>query len=142
MTSFKSYESYEAMLTDMEIARRRADARVEPYQAALKGGDFALSVQNDLLVAYEVLDPKEFASKDPDEDMKSWAEVYDEPHMKNFRYTRAYSEIVPEGELGDVHVSVCVPISKDVFELLKESVWQMTPEIRDRLLRITEELVG
>lgn len=31
--------------------------------------------------------------------------MYNEPHMQNYRFCRAYSSYEPFGELGDVHVS-------------------------------------
>lgn len=47
------------------------------------------------------------------------------PHMRNFRFVRAYSTLCPEGELGDWHIStvLCV-LTPQQFKEASEALWQ------------------
>ena len=101
--------------TDEEAAKRldetmkAADARVQPWQAAIRPGDcFVMEAEDGLLVFGEVLEGSE-----PGE-------------LQHYRFCRCYSEACPEGELGDVHVSAiqCI-ISQRLFERAREKGWHL-----------------
>ena len=52
--------------------------------------------------------------------------IYNQPHMENYRFTRSYSIVIPEGEYGDIHLSIAIgKVSRDVFDELKDSGFRM-----------------
>jgi hypothetical protein len=98
-------------------AMEAADARVKPWQAAVKIGDcfIADSGEEDLFVFGEVL------------------EGYQEAHLRHYRFCRCLSVACPEGDAGDVHVST-VPccVSRAFFEAMRQAGWQMEAGQRPR----------
>jgi len=106
------YNTFDEMMAAIEQARKAADAKVQPWQAEVKAGDYVILL-NDLVgvILVEIL------------------EEYRQEHMKNYRFSRAYSVVVPEGELGDIHVSqVDAVIPKELFDqmlkLLREDEFE------------------
>jgi len=98
-------------------ATEAADARVKPWQAAVKVGDcfIADSGEEDLVVFGEVL------------------EGYQEAHLRHYRFCRCFSVACPEGEVGDVHVStVLCLVSRAFFEAMRQEGWQMEAGQRPR----------
>jgi len=114
----QSFDSYEEMFETIHQARKAADARVKPWQAAIKLGDHFVRVDalgGDLLTIYgEVIE-----SPYPED-----REVFAQPHMKHYRLTRCFSLACPEGEIGDVHVSTINKLmDKETFELARITGW-------------------
>ena len=117
---------------DREIENREyADARVTDSQKSLRPGDFCKREHESGFVIYsEILDPVECSldgrsEDDLDEydreDLDFTKELYGQPHMANYRFTRSYSVCCPRGELGDIHIVGAIPISEKEFrEALKE----------------------
>jgi hypothetical protein len=104
---FNSLEEARARLRE---AMEAADARVKPWQAAVKPGQcfIADSGGEDLVVFGEVL------------------EGYQEAHLRHYRFCRCFSVACPEGEVGDVHVStVLCLVSREFFEAMRQAGWQM-----------------
>ena len=98
-------------------AMEAADARVKPWQAAVKVGDcfIADGGEEDLVVFGEVL------------------EGYPEAHLRHYRFCRCFSVACPEGEVGDVHVStVLAVVSRAFFEAMRQEGWQMEAGQRPR----------
>lgn len=119
---------------EQEIAARKAaDERVDPEQVALRPGDFCARVAHGIVIYSEILDAAahllgDRALEDLDEDEKeeyeSVRDSYTEEHMKNYRFTRSYSSLCPNGELGDIHVStVSRVISQKEFQSAKNRRW-------------------
>ena len=106
MTKVEFFSTMEEAMQRLEEARRAADARVEPWQAAARPGDCFVYFAEDLVIFGEVL------------------ECYEEPRMQHYRFCRCHSVACPEGELGDVHVlSIARFISREEFERARESGW-------------------
>ena len=103
------FDSHEAAARRLREAMEAADARVAPWQEALRPGECFLSIVKDGLVVFgEVLDG------------------YSEPHLKHYRFCRCFSVACPEGELGDVHVcTVACRISRRFFEEMRQAGWAM-----------------
>jgi hypothetical protein len=103
------FDSHEAAARRLREAMEAADARVAPWQAALRPGECFLSIVEDGLVVFgEVL------------------EGYSEPHLRHYRFCRCFSVVCPEGELGDVHVStVACRISRQFLEEMRRAGWAM-----------------
>lgn len=109
MFEFKSYDSAEAMWADLDANMKAADANVREWQSKIAVGDFILTAVEGQPVFSEVL------------------ETYpaEEAHLLNYRFCKAYSIFVPEGELGDIHVSsVLAVVSREQFEHAKAAGWQ------------------
>lgn len=106
--------------------REAADQRVEPWQNEMKAGDHFVRIvvaSGRLLVIYGVIEELKY-----EEDQ----ELHDEPHMKHFRFCRCYSVACPEGELGDVHVSVMQKkLSPTQFKAAQEMGWPSDSRLRD-----------
>jgi hypothetical protein len=103
---FGSLEEAQARLRE---AMEAADARVRPWQAAVKAGDcfIADGGEEGLLVFGEVL------------------EGYQEAHLRHYRFCRCFSVACPEGEVGDVHVStVLCLIGRELFEAMRQEGWR------------------
>jgi len=110
-------DSFDDLLVAIAEAREAADLRVLPFQEAIRVGDLCLSYHRgeaELFVFHQILDPLEGAEDEPEREYIRT--TYADPDMRNYRFTRSYSEICPEGELGDIHVSV-------VSLVLPRSVW-------------------
>ena len=102
------FSSWEEALQRLDEARQVADARVQPWQTQLKPGDcfLQLAEQEELLIFGEVL------------------ETYPEKRMRHYRFCRCYSVACPEGEMGDVHISVVLcQISREDFEQAQKNGW-------------------
>lgn len=103
----KYLESDDPFRTLAEL-KNAADARILPWQNALKKGDrfFYYSAEAEVVIWGEVLEDQT------------------DPEMFGYRFCRCYSPIVPTGEMGDVHVSVIHRVvSSDVFEMARATGW-------------------
>lgn len=120
---FQSFDSVDAMLDALDQARKEADHAVKAWQGILSPGDFFVRVGTGNVAIYcEVLDPSAVVEENEVEDMKAW---YAEPHMRNFRFCRAFSVYCVEGEMGDVHISTAaLKISRDNFEAARQHGWK------------------
>lgn len=124
MVEITFYSSFEEMLQAEESARRVADARVRPTQAAIKPGQYFINYIHDLgfPVFGEILDIKKLGA-DPEE-QEYIDESYAQPHMKYFRPTKAYSIPCPEGEIGDIHLSeIDAIIDPELFVFYRDNGW-------------------
>ncbi len=52
-----------------------------------------------------------------------------EARTRGYLFGRAYSVIMPLGEIGSVHVATVVPITKAVFELARLNEWSSKREV-------------
>ena len=112
MVDITFYNSFEEMMEDLGRAMKEADARVKPVQAAIKPGQYFINFRHGpgVPIFGEVLD-----TDDP---------LYNEPHMKHYRLTKAYSAACEWGEIGDTHVSdMDALIDKELFDYYKEHGW-------------------
>ena len=111
------FDSLEEAQARLRRARKAADGKVKPWQAAIRPGDcfIADSGEEGLLVFGEVL------------------EGYTEPHLRHYRFCRCHSVACPEGELGDMHVStVLCRVSRAFFDEMRQEGWQMEAGQRPR----------
>lgn len=121
----KSFSSLDEMFAAVDRAAEEAGGRVRAWQAAIKPGDFFVKL--DRVVIYgEVLDPgvRREGSCLTDRQLEEDANMYRQPHMRNYRATKSYSVMCPEGEFGDQHVStIAAVITKEQFEKFREVGW-------------------
>jgi hypothetical protein len=128
MAKIQMFESVEAMFAEIETQRSAADARMQPWQQALKAGDFVLRYEpsEHLLIWGALRDPVEDDREcGADEDELVYVrDLYASPHMVGFRAGRHYSVIVPDGEIGDIHVStVLCKLTQTQFDAARAAHW-------------------
>lgn len=109
-----SHDELDDVFRQIAEARRAADALVLGWQRQVRPGDRCLSYNHEveLFVFHEILDP--LAGAVDEEERTYLRETYAEPHMEHYRFTKSYSAMCPEGELGDIHVSIVslvIPLS-------------------------------
>lgn len=129
MVDVTSYGSFEEMMEDLGRSMKAADARVTEDQKKYRIGDIFVSDSGYGFPIFNEIKDIEAAVKDmlwkygdeyEDEGIYT-LDLYREPHMKYYRFCKAYSEVVPEGEMGDVHISVGLfRIPREAFEDAKE----------------------
>jgi hypothetical protein len=110
-------------------ARESADSRVKPTQANIRSGHYFINFRYgpDLSIFGEILDYKTLGIDE--EEQKYINEFYEQPHVKYYRPSHAFSVACPMGECGDVHLSeIDVIMGKDLFDFYQENDWVKPPE--------------
>jgi len=107
------FDSFDEMMERLRREMAAADARVQPWQAEVEAGDyFVRQTPYEFQVYGEVL---------PDEEPR-------EADGRHYRFCKCYSIACPDGELGDVHVSVIERLlSRQEFDDAKRSRWNPNP---------------
>ena len=88
------------MLDDLSRAMQAADERVQDWQKAIKKGDCFLFFRHSAERDWE---ETEYGFRIYGEVLE---DAYCEEYLKNYRFCNCHSSACPEGELGDVHLSV------------------------------------
>ena len=134
MVDVTFYGSFEEMQDDLGRAMNEADARVTEEQKRYRSGDIVLSDSGyGFPIFHELLDNEKIVKENL---LKYWddyedegiytLDLYNEPHMKYYRFANNYSEACPEGELGDFHISEGLyRIPREAFEYLKEKGFRL-----------------
>lgn len=88
--SVQSFDSFDEMMEQMRRDQEAADARVQPWQAEVKTGDYFQRPSGyDFSIYGEVL---------PEEEPR-------DPNLRHYRFCKCYSIACVQGEMGDVHIS-------------------------------------
>lgn len=124
--TFQSFDSFEDMWAAMAEAEVAANERVTDEQRAIKPGDCVIRYDARFLIVGQIFTEEEFLEREiaagppMDDD-----EIADTRRQWQWRLDRGYvfgnwhSEIEPDGELGDAHISTLGPvIPKGTFETL------------------------
>lgn len=107
---FEAFDSLEEMLERMEADRQAADARVQPWQAAIKPGDYFRKDSGHGFSIYGHIEKE----KEPRE-----------PELQHYRFCHCFSVACVEGEYGDVHVStIGALIRQELFDEAKQRGWR------------------
>ena len=131
MVEFEAFGSWEEMMDAELRARKIADSRVQDWQRKARAGEILVSQPyQDLVVFHETLDNEKIVG----DYLKKYGDDYEEegkyildtycfnPDEWNYRFCNNYSQVVPEGELGDIHLSIAIDkISGEEFKKLKAS---------------------
>lgn len=108
------FESLEAFFEQQRRDLEEANARVKPWQEAIKEGDYFRKPGPYGLTIYAHVQPY---PNDPEDFPRTH-------ELRHFRFCEAYSRACPEGELGDIHVSeVERIISEAEFERARVGGW-------------------
>jgi len=134
VTTFKSGEDLVHYIDDL---RKRADSAAESWQKDIKTGDFFLRLLDGLVIYGKVIEPdlsdfEGIPEEEMSDEMRSeyeWEKnAYKAPHMANMRFSNCFSQLCPEGELGDTHVcNMNMKITEEQFEQAKAAGWPCDP---------------
>lgn len=102
----ESCEDLERVWEELQEGRRIMDRKVQSWQAALKPGDHFGRLADGILIVGEIVE-----SEFPEDRAR-----LQQPHMRDLRLAKCWSELCLEGEMGTVHVAVMVPISQTEFD--------------------------
>lgn len=109
-----AYGSIEEMLEEMGRAEIRAIEEATPRQWAITYGDVVLKPDpSRSLLIFGRIHTK--AERDKGEDAYTVSRL-DDAYRRGYRTGRWHSDIVPEGEEGDSHISTLWPIAVEEFE--------------------------
>lgn len=122
------FDSFEEMQKHISASVERAKANIQPRQAKITYGDYWMRIWEDVLIFGHISTLKELEAEErrlgADDAEIAWErKVLENSYADGFRYGRAYSVIEPRGELGDTHVSVMYPITKEEFEQARAANW-------------------
>lgn len=135
MNTFKSYDSFEEMMADIDRSLRAADDAVKPWQSSLNEGDYFLRLDGEIPIFGQIINPFQFY-----DDLRAKGKMNEEleqeekweranraqPRLKNMRFSMCYSLYCIEGEMGDTHVaSMHVKLTKEQFETAKAADWNV-----------------
>ena len=107
----KTFDDIGDFFAQQAKALEEANKRIQPWQAEIKVGDcfVRLYQMGDRVIQIygEVIDALEAERQaGADEDEVAYVKsLYEDPGRQGFRFTKSYSVLCREGELGDVHVS-------------------------------------
>jgi hypothetical protein len=133
------HDSFEDMMNTIADARDSADARVLDFQKKYRSGDILVSDSGyGFPIFHEILDNEKLVKgnlwkygDDYEDEGFYTLDLYNEPHMKYFRFCNNFSEACAWGELGDYHISQTIgKISRDDFEKLKDNGFNIDESIR------------
>lgn len=127
------FDSFDEMLEHMGKAEDAANARTTPRQKAIGWGDYWMQPYQDILVFGRIWTREEteksegrYIDQDDPEEVAGFAETManlDSRYERGYRFGTAWSEAEREGELGDTHISVMIPITQEEFEEAKAVNW-------------------
>jgi hypothetical protein len=124
-------DGMDKMFEWMQASAGAASAALAPEQKAISWGDYWLRIfefqdsigEPSLVVGFgRVLTLKEIQDA---EDPETVRQVIAN-HERDYLFCDVFSEIVPRGELGDVHRFNMWPITEEQFEIAKAHDWHAT----------------
>jgi len=122
-------EDWEEFFERVRKAEAEADGAVQPWQEALKVGDCFVRLWDPYgaganpLAIYGHIDELKY-QEDRD--------LYAGEEMKHHRPCTCYSQMCPEGEFGDVHISTVAGIlPRPLFDFAKAHGWPSVEVLQD-----------
>jgi hypothetical protein len=131
--SFQTFGSIEAFFDAEKQAQAEARAAITAEQQNISVGDFCAREMEGFTIYSEVLSAagsllggRSLDELDEEERVEyaDTKELSEQEPMQCFRFTRSYSLLCPNGELGDIHLSTVRKISKAEFLKAKEAGWR------------------
>lgn len=145
MTTFQSFDSFDAMMDAMAEAEQAANDKLFAAQIALRDDIeqprywYRWADEIDLHIFGEAYSREQ--QHESDEATERWVDV----RKRGYLYGKAFSVYEPDGELGDTHAATVLPITKAQFELARTQEWKV--EQGDDLnvalaLRVADMMLG
>lgn len=108
---FEPFDTWDEMIGAIDKARVEADKMVQPWQAEIKPGDHFVQGTEYGFFIFGVV-------------MESDDEFLQSEEGKYYRFCKCFSVACPDGEMGDVHVSVIERvIGETVFNRFRDKGW-------------------
>ncbi len=106
---FQEFDSFEEMMAFLREQEEAADRMTNDWQRAIKEGDHFVTQHEDIIIYNQVLHDEEATAQD----------------RESYRHlVRAYSVVVPQGEMGFVHAANAVgTITSEQFEKARALGW-------------------
>jgi hypothetical protein len=133
--TFIPFDDVDEMFAAIRRGTERANQLASPEQKALTYGDYWMrewdTGYGEIIQIFGYIMTQEEIYSDPVyEDIDSGELEWEKEDAKanydnGYRFGRAYSVVVPEGELGDTHVYDMTPITKEQFLAAKENGWNL-----------------
>lgn len=130
MSAFMAFDSLDEMLKFQSAKEDEANARVTPLQAAIGHGDHWYHTHHGLLVCGKVWTQYEFEADWAHTERFEGAsaatdacETQVDSWKRGYRFGRAYSTVLLDGELGSTHISEMHPLDRHLFEVMKHLRW-------------------
>jgi hypothetical protein len=124
----QTYDTFEDMLAHIDQQVEAAKANTLPRQNEITYGDYWMGEWQGILIFGKIMTLAELEAgydqyDSSPEEIQHEREATESAYNDGFRFGTAYSQVVPEGELGDTHVSTMVPITADEFESAQKLFW-------------------
>jgi hypothetical protein len=146
-----SFNNFDDMMTFLAANEAAANASVVPCQRELLDGrefwywrtveSMKIDIIGHVPSLAETLKAERATYSDPFEEDEAEEFAWSEKSLhdrlsRGYVFGRHFSVIEPKGELGDVHVSQVIPISREAFEECEAAGWRPTLQM-DALRRDT-----
>lgn len=128
--TFQSFDSMEDMYEAMRIAEETANGLVTDEQRQIGWGDCWLSIAHDIVIWGRIWTMEELLASEKKAgatkaDLRSMEIHETEMFARGYRFGKAYSIVVAEGELGSTHISTMVPIHEKAFDIAQDCHWDI-----------------
>lgn len=138
-----SFGSMDEMLDYMDRQEKEANERAHPVQRAIHYGDHVLRHHEGFMV-FGWLPEKDEVMKGED---RATQKMLGANFERGYRYGKWFSELCPEGEWGDSHVSNLWPIRAEEFKDARDTFWDTRRIVNSQwgiqmLERIREEVTN
>ena len=137
--SIMGFDDWDEIQRRMQEAERVANESVTDRQREVVYGSYWLRASQDGMLEYGWVLPQEVAERNATkESIRALRDAY----RRGYRFSRAHSVMSVEGQLGDTHLAVMWPITKEEFEKAKSNSFAKCNEAweTEMLLRITHEM--
>jgi len=121
--TFQAFNTMEEMHAHLREAEAAANGRATDENKKVVGGSYAMSFDtaSGLLVFGKVMTVDEIVAaeakfNDPYVNLEDVRNHYQSSYDRGYRFANWYSAWVTEGELGDNHISVLLPITEEEYE--------------------------
>ena len=145
---FSSMEEMAAYMAEAEARVAEQMKHLTPEQSGISFGSYALRLipvgddVNDTLVifgrvySYAEVELLELASgADPlHGELRTIMERFNRLHADGYRYGRWFSNVCPEGEVGDAHVTTLWPITEADYQHALNNSWECPAYLLTRVL--------
>ena len=125
----ESFDNLDDMFARIQEGVEQAKSRATDEQNAITYGDYWVRLWKDLFIFGYIMTEDELYSGSAYDNASEEEIAYEKEQAKRtyadgFRFGQAYSIVVPDGELGDTHVSTMQRITKNQFEAAKLCDWE------------------
>ena len=136
---FVTFNDWDEIQRYMQAQYDIAEQMVVPRQRDITWGSYWVRPNDGILIWGRVWTEAELVLNE--DDPEAVLAHYRATHERGYRFGYAYSPYCSDGELGESHISVLWPITRQEFSSALRCKWQPTDQawFHDMLLRIIQE---